>query len=107
MARCRVVPRPSAFRGMFQKKILTRFRKFDLKDRAFAGHEQDHIMARLLISETGTVLQITLYGCTGELRERLESTLMSWSFKPTILNGQPTKVQVQFEPTVRDLSNNP
>ena len=88
-----------------QKAILTAVKKVDLSDRAFAGHEQDHVTARLLISETGTVLQATVSGSTDELRKRLEGTLVSWAFKPTILNGQPTKVLVQFEATVVDLSD--
>ncbi len=73
----------------------------------FAGHEKDRIGVNLLIGESGKVTNASVSGSSAEVRERLEAVLRGWSFKPTILNGHPTKVRVEFETQLQDLSKNP
>ena len=90
-----------------EKQSLTSVLAIDLGNPIFAGHGQDNIAVRLVISETGSVRKVSLSGCTGELKRELEGAIHSWSFRPTILNGRHTEVEVQFEALVSDLAKTP
>lgn len=78
--------------------------RINLKAPAFAKHENDPIKLDLLIGESGRVIRTTASGSTKEVRQALETSAGAWSFKPTILNGQATRVQVRFEGILRNLA---
>ncbi len=78
--------------------------RIDLDSPTFVNRENDLIGLDLLISDLGRVIRATASGSTKEVRQALEASAGAWSFRPTILDGRSTRVQVRFEGSLKDLA---
>ena len=62
------------------------------------------LKAELVIDVYGRVRDLSLSGSTSEVLDSVRMALMTWSFKPTLLNGQPVEVITQLTAPASDLS---
>lgn len=64
----------------------------DLGSREASERLVDVVEAEVTIDVYGRVIDVMLSGSNPEVLDRLRKTILSWKFKPTVLNGMPIEV---------------